>query len=123
MAKKTADPETKLKALADLLHRGWEKRYPPTEQESNAIRQVVKEQWMRKQESKHAKLKKVAASLSSVALEVAPGRPMIESVEEPKELPMDQQSKPPPGAFSKPKVRKKIPAKVAKKHGNAKLSH
>ena len=78
---------------------------------------------MRKQKSKHAKLKKVAASLSSVQFEVTPERPMIERVEEPKELPMDQQSKPPPGSCSKPKRRKKTPAKVAKKQGNAKLSH
>jgi len=52
MPNKINEVKAKLKVLADLLHRGWEKRYAVTEEERSAIRRKVHQQWERKVKKK-----------------------------------------------------------------------
>ena len=111
-AKKQFEIDQKVKKLREELDRM-----------SGPEAEMVIKRLLKGRKIERAVLRKVAASLSSVQFEVAPERPLISKVEESKELPTDEQGKPPAALFTKPKGRKKVPGKVAKKQGNAKLNH
>ena len=40
--------EAKLRRFADRVRRGWARQYPGTEQELAAVRQVIRQEWERK---------------------------------------------------------------------------
>ena len=123
-----AEVEAKLRKLADLLHRGWEKRCLATEKEMEAVRKVAWKYLQKKQKAKCANpeeikvLDKVAKMLSSVKFEFGQ-RFMLLDMKEPKELPEAQEEQLPVRPLLTSLKRKKAVRKSPRKKVGGKISH
>jgi len=51
MADDQTELEEKFKKVADRLHRGWAKLYPPTEKDLAAVQEAIREHWEQEQQA------------------------------------------------------------------------
>jgi hypothetical protein len=115
-----AETEAKLRKLAELLHRGWERRCPATEQEMEAVRKEVRKYLKKKRKARKALLEDYAKYFE-VAKSPESGPKLGFAF--PVELPEAQKTQLPVEPLLMPLKQKKAVRKHQRKKAGTKRTH